>query len=52
VGLLREEGCGFFQDFPLFPKDAIFTAEAAELDALFGRQPVGPAAGATSDCLT
>jgi hypothetical protein len=36
VDLLREEGCGFFQDFPLFPQDAVFTAEAAQLGAFYG----------------
>jgi hypothetical protein len=45
MGLLREEGCGFFQDFPLFPQYAVLTAEAAKLGALFGHQATGAPAG-------
>ncbi len=40
MGLLREEGCGLFQDFPLFPQYAVLTAEAAEIGALFGGQAI------------
>jgi hypothetical protein len=44
VGLPREEGSGFYQDGPFFLEDAVLTAEAGKLRALFGRQTVGTAA--------
>ena len=45
VGLLGEEGRGFFQDLPLHPQRLVLTAQPLQLLALIAREPTGTPAG-------